>query len=94
MSVEQDIQKIEGFLTEIEGCVNRGNRNPQKQEEIAAMISRANAPLEQIMTAYSMKSIILSVQQVYLVSNFMERLHQAEDKLISLGLESKSRETS
>ena len=83
MSGEQDIEKLEELVKQIEDYADKGVWEPQPAEEIAAAIARAEAVFKQIIEGYITMTGIPPVQQAYQVSDLQERLHRVQHNLPS-----------
>jgi len=83
MTIEQDIQRLEGLVKRIEDYINQGIWNSDQQKEIQFDIDEANTTFDRIITAYINISERPSFEQASLVSNLQERLHHFKHNLPS-----------
>lgn len=83
MSIEEEIQRVEHTVTDVELYVQAGLWNPDRSFQLAGEIVEADMSLTQLMFGHSENIDILSPEQVALVSDSRKRLSQSKDKLPS-----------
>ena len=83
MPEEQDIEKMEELIKRIEDYANKGVWEPQQEEEIEAIIARADAIFNQIIEEYTTRTGIPPIQQAYQASDLQEKLHRVKHNLPS-----------
>ncbi len=83
ITLEDKLKKAETIISETENLAGEDTLNTAKYQEIMAGIGRADAILHRIMNNYATGQASLSVSQVYLASDLLERLHQAKYHLPS-----------
>ena len=83
MTTEYELQKVAVIIREAEDLTGEDALNADKHREVMAGLDRAEAVLRRMMTDYATEETNLSVSQVYLASDLLERLHEARHNLPS-----------
>ena len=83
MSIEEEIQRVEQTVADVELYVQAGLWNPDRSFQLAGETVEADKSLAQLMFGHSESIDILSPEQVALVSDLRRRLSQCKDKLPS-----------
>ncbi len=83
MTLEDELKKAETIISEVENLAAEDTLDTARYQEIMAALGRADAILRRIMNDYATGEASLSVSQVYLASDLLERLHQARHHLPS-----------
>ena len=81
MTPEDELEKAETIITEAEVLTGEATLDVAGYQEIMAGLIQADAILRRIMNDYATGEASLSVSQIYLASDLLERLHQARHHL-------------
>ncbi len=81
MTLEDELEKAETIISEAEILAGEATLDTAGYQEIMAGLVQADAILRRIMNDYATGEASLSVSQVYLASDLLERLHEARHHL-------------
>ncbi len=81
MTLEDELKKVETIINEAEDLVAKDTLDTAGYKQIMAGLGQADAILHRIMNDYATEKVGLSVSQVYLASDLLERLHQVKHHL-------------
>jgi len=83
LSVEQDIEKLEARVKQVENYVAKGVWEPERHEEMVESIVRAEDIFNRIISGYTEKTDMPPVMQAFQVSELQQRLHEVKHHLPS-----------
>lgn len=83
MTLEDKLKKAETIISEVKNLAGEDTLNTARYQEIMAALGGADTILRRIMNDYATGKDSLSVSQVYLASELLERLHQVRYHLPS-----------
>ncbi len=83
MSIEDEIKTVDTMVKDVELYVKTGVWHPDRELQIAKGITETDIALNQLMSGHSMKTDVLTDEQMKIISDLLKRFNNSKDKLPS-----------